>query len=68
MFSIIKDNQSVISQRIGRNVCIKKIGVRSIDKYSHLDDPALLTNRIDDIINDIDQAINKLENKVKNVA
>ncbi len=52
VFSIIKDNQSVISQRIGRNVCIKKIGVRSIDKYSHLVDPALLTNRIDDIIND----------------
>lgn len=53
IYRILNENGSLISKRIGRHLIIKKIAVRSPEKYSDLiTDQTLLTTNVNDILND----------------
>ena len=53
IYRILNENGSLISKRIGRPLIIKRIAVRSPEKYSDLiTDPSLLTTDVNDILND----------------
>ncbi|RAP30740.1 homoserine dehydrogenase [Candidatus Marinamargulisbacteria bacterium SCGC AG-343-D04] len=55
VFDIFAENGDLISNRIGQPIHIKKIAVRSIEKYSsQVPDPSLLTDSVDDILQDPD--------------
>ncbi len=55
VYDIFKQNGRLISERIGQPINIKKIAVRSIEKYTPLVDQAdILTTNVDDILSDPD--------------
>lgn len=50
--SIVDTNESMITKRVGKNVEIKTICVRNIDKYKSIAKNIPLTTNVDDILND----------------
>tara|TARA_B100000427_G_scaffold321510_1_gene322207 strand:- start:16227 stop:17513 length:1287 start_codon:yes stop_codon:yes gene_type:complete len=53
VYRILNENGSLISKRIGQPIYIKKIAVRSIEKYLDIvPETSLLTTNVDEIIND----------------
>ena len=55
---IFKQNGDLISARVGQTIHIKKIAVRSKEKYlSIVEDPSVLTESVDEILDDPDISI-----------
>lgn len=55
VFDILSVSNELISNRVGQAIKVKKVAVRSIEKYtSIISDPTLLTDNVDEILDDPD--------------
>lgn len=53
IYNILQNNGAIISRRLDKTLSIKKIAVRSTEKYAHaVTDTSILTTNVDDILMD----------------